>query len=27
VVAVGVGTARPIVRRETLGDLLSLDVG
>jgi diaminopimelate decarboxylase len=27
VVAVGAGTARPIVRRETLDDLLSLDVG
>jgi diaminopimelate decarboxylase len=27
VVAVGAGAARPIVRRETLDDLLSLDVG
>ena len=27
VVAVGGGAARPIVRRETLDDLLSLDVG
>jgi diaminopimelate decarboxylase len=27
VIAVGAGAARPIVRRETLGDLLSLDVG
>jgi hypothetical protein len=27
VVAVGAGAARPIVRRETLDDLLSLDIG
>jgi diaminopimelate decarboxylase len=27
VIAVGAGAARPIVRRETLGDLLSLDIG
>jgi len=27
VIAVGAGAARPIVRRETLDDLLSLDCG